>query len=165
MSTSAVAAEQGDLFANLAREIATNVYPLDTILNHFQISPREWQAINDNPTFQRYLSIAVQEWNSVTSTNQRIKLKMMIAIEHALPELVRQLMVNDEPLASRAKLLELMMRGSEIGVVKNSDGTTAGSVQITINLGADKQLSVEASLPKQVNQAPVIEHDIEDLLA
>jgi hypothetical protein len=158
LDTATTADTQERRFVTLSREIAAEAYPLDTILSHYNITPQEWDAIQSNPQFKRYFDIAVQEWNSVSSTGERIKLKMLLAIEHVLPEMVRQLLNENESLAARGKLLELMMKGADLGTVKADQSTGANKIQISINLGSEREVVLHTEIPTQT-----IEHDADEV--
>jgi len=130
----------------LAREIAMDIHPLETILNNHEINPVRWEEIRNNPRFQMLLSQQVQEWNGALNTAERVKIKALSCIEEALPEFFAKMHAQDENLPAKVRALEVF--GQLAGMGKGA-APPSGSEKfsVTINLGADQQLKISAPTP------------------
>lgn len=153
------------LFLCLAREIASDLYPLETILKNYQIDQNQWQTISTNPQFVKLLEASVREWHAVGSSSERVKYKMLMMLEHSLPAMFTQLHSEREPLSAKARVFELLMTGSDIGGAKNQLGGGAEGIKITINLGSDTQVKVDTTIPKQVTTIEGEAEEIDDFFA
>ena len=124
--------------AKLAREIAMNIRPAAVILQDFGLTETAFYEITKNPFFQRARDQFALEWNSMLTTNERVKLISAYALEQALPRLTKRMM-GDEPLAAAADVAKLFSRNAGLGEAR-ADGKSNERFQITINLGADKEV-------------------------
>ena len=138
--------------AKLAREIAMNIRPAAVILQDFGLTETAFYEITKNPFFQRARDQFALEWNSMLTTNERVKLISAYALEQALPRLTKRMM-GDEPLAAAADVAKLFSRNAGLGEAR-ADGKSNERFQITINLGADKEvydkaIAIEGSTERQ----------------
>jgi len=124
--------------AKLAREIAMNIRPVPVVLQDFGLTETAFYEITKNPFFQRARDQFALEWNSMLTTNERVKLISAYALEQALPRLTKRMM-GDEPLAAAADVAKLFSRNAGLGEAK-AEGKSNERFQITINLGADKEV-------------------------
>lgn len=130
----------------LAREIAINHFPIETILEQYQISPETWSKIKENPRFQALLKLEIEEWTGALNTHERTKLKAAAMLEEWLPEGNARLNDRSESLSAKTELLKLLVRIAGMGI---SDASVVGAGErfsVTINLGADNQLKFEKQL-------------------
>lgn len=134
----------------VARAIAADIYPLETILKHHSISPDQWLSISENPAFRKLLESEIQAWHSATNTTERVRLKSAAFIEEALPELYARVHDKGEALNHKVEALKLVR--DLAGFVRGGGeaGVTGERFSVTINLGADHQLTIEKSLTPQV---------------
>lgn len=138
------------LFVQLAREIAMDIHPLETILKNHAVSDDDWQVIRANPQFNEYLRIYIQEWNSATSTEQRVKIKAMSFVEEALPEMFARVHSPDEALPGKVKAFEVVTKIAGLGAQQQGGPATGEKFSITINMGADEKLVINATQPKAI---------------
>lgn len=124
----------------LAREIAANIQPIDKILEALHLSPEDLERIKSQPRFNKLLEQMVLEWESVTNTMERTKVKAGAMIEDWLPEAHMALHDRSQPLSSRVEMAKVVARMAGIG---EKDITASGveRVSVTINLGSDTQLN------------------------
>lgn len=130
----------------LAREIAINHFPIETILKTYQITDETWNSIQANPRFQQLLKGAIEDWNGALNTHERAKLKAASMLEEWLPEGNMRLNDRTETLSSKVELLKLLAKIAGMGV---SDASVAGvgeKFSVTINLGADNNLKFEKEI-------------------
>jgi hypothetical protein len=70
-------------------------------------------------------------------------------VEEALPEMYAKLHAPMDPLSSKVELLKTLSKLA--GVDKQDDGGGGGAkVSITINMGDDRKVDVQAALPSGV---------------
>jgi len=140
----------------LAREIAINHFPVETILKTYQVTPEAWTSIKGNPRFQQLLKAEIEAWNGALNTHERTSLKAAAMIEDYLPEGNSRLHSPQETLNSKVELLKLLARIAGMGVT-GADITTVGErFSVTINLGADNKLKFEKDISPTVIDAEVV---------
>lgn len=127
------------LFVKLAREIAADLRPLPDILEHHGVSIDDWERISANSTFQRYLASSIEEWNGVSNTPERVRVKSMAFVEEWLPELYARGNDPKEPLSAKVELLKTVSKLGGVGGVETSGGSGERMI-VQINLGADHKL-------------------------
>lgn len=133
------------IFVLLAREIAMDIYPLDQILKNHEIPAARWEQIRLNARFQGLLLKQVEEWNSALNTGERVKLKSLACVEEALPEFYARMHDPKENLPAKVKALEVI--GGLAGLGKGGQAVQGGGGErfsVTINMGADQQIKIEA---------------------
>ena len=138
----------------LAREIAMDIKPVEDILKTLEITPENWETIQQNPYFQGVLRAEIEAWNAAQNTAERVKLKTLAMVEEALPEFYARMHDPKEPLPAKTDVLKTISKFAGIGG-SNFDASMGGErLSVTINLGADQTLRIEKQLPQQV-----IEHE------
>jgi hypothetical protein len=137
----------------LAREIALNIRPIQSILETLEIDPDQFQRIKSQPRFQSYLESERQAWNSTLNASERVKLKSLSMLEEWLPEAHRRIIDRTESLNAKAEVVKILSRFAGFGVSGVSADGGGEKIKISINLGADT-LSIEKQVTPQV-----IDHD------
>lgn len=138
------------LYVQLAREIAMDIHPLHEILKNHGVSDSDWQIISETAQFNSYLRTYIQEWNSATSTEHRVKLKALSFVEEALPEMFAQCHKPNEPLPGKVKAFEVVSKIAGLGAAAAAATAAGEKFSITINMGADEKLVINAAQPKAV---------------
>lgn len=138
----------------LAREIAMDIHPIQTILNQYGISTEQWEILKGNQRFQNLLLSETEAWNGALNTQERVKLKAAAMLEEWLPELNNRLHDADEALPAKIEGGKMLTRIAGIGVGAAEGGGGGERFTVTINLGEDSKLTFEKQLPDRV-----IEHD------
>lgn len=138
----------------VAREIAINHFPLETILEKHKITLAEWEKIKANPRFAALLDAEIADWHGATNTVERTKLKAAAIIEEFLPEGNTRIHDNSENLNAKVELLKWLARIAGMGE-KDATITAGGGerLNVTINLGADAKLEFDKQLPPRVINA------------
>lgn len=132
----------------LAKEIAQDIRPLDDVLASYKLSSNQWETIQRLPTFQRYLTAELADWNSASNTQERVKLKAATVIEEALPRIDAEIHGAG---ALNHKIEALKVLKDLAGMGKDASIATSGEkFSITINLGEDRKLEFTKSLPPVV---------------
>lgn len=127
----------------LAREIAINHFPVETILERYQITPENWETVKASPRFQQLLEHEIQEWNGALNTHQRTSLKAAAMIEEYLPEGNSRLHDSRENLPAKVELLKLLAKIARMDSSGDGGGGSGEKFSVTINLGNDQKLTFE----------------------
>lgn len=127
----------------LAREVVMNIHPLHAILNRYMIEQSQYDVhVKDSPFFKRVVDQYRIEWESATSTSQRIKIKAQVALEDSLLTLAARMVNKDEDLGKATETAKLFARVAGVDGADKLQGT-GEKVIIEINLGADTQIKFE----------------------
>lgn len=137
-------------YISLAREIARDMNPIQTILESRQIDANEWERIQANPHFQRVLSAEVEAWQSANNVGERVRLKALHFVEEALPEFFQRAHDPRETLNAKTEVLKTITRLAGIGNSVGETGAMGEKFSVTINLGADQTLKIEKTVTTQV---------------
>ncbi|MCX7379721.1 MAG: hypothetical protein NTY94_23560 [Alphaproteobacteria bacterium] len=140
----------GGDYISLAREIARDMNPIQTILDARQINANEWERIQANPHFQRVLSAEVEAWQSANNVGERVRLKALHFVEEALPEFFQRAHDPRETLNAKTEVLKTITRLAGIGNSMGETGAMGEKFSVTINLGADQTLKIEKTVTHQV---------------
>jgi hypothetical protein len=151
-----LAPSQSDIIlVKLARELAMDIQPLETILKLYSIDDEAWEKLKLNGKFQNLLFSEAEAWNGALNTHERVKLKAASMLEEFLPELNNRLHDQDEALPAKIEGAKMVARIAGMGERSDVGGSGGERFTVTINLGEDsKLLTFEKQLP-----AKVIEHD------
>lgn len=140
------------LMLQLAREIAMDIQPLDTILKTHSVTPDQWARIRTNPRFNQLLTSNMEAWGSSLNTAERVRVKSLAIVEEILPEFYARMSDSRENLNHKVEALKTVARFAGVGE-KASDGAAGERFSVTINLGSDQQLKIEKNVTPQVNSA------------
>lgn len=151
-----LAPSQSDiLIVKLAREIAMDIQPIESILKQYSLSFEQWDKLKANSKFQSLLASEVEAWNGAVNTHERVKLKAASMLEEFLPELNNRLHDREENLPAKIEGVKMIARIAGMGERANEVGGGGERFTVTINLGEDsKLLTFEKQLPVKV-----IEHE------
>lgn len=139
------------LFLSLAREVAMDIHPIETILVNHGLTPEKWEHIQKNARFDQLLKAAVEEWNSALNTADRVKIKALACVEEALPEFFSKMHDPNETLPAKVRSLEVF--ANLAGFTKNAQVVGGGGERfsVTINLGSDQQLKITSPAPEMID--------------
>lgn len=121
--------------AALAREIAMDIFPIETILAVHKLTEAEWAQIQTIPKFQEMLNGLIIEWNSADSTRARVRVKAATGLEMQLEQLIRDAGDPDIPLGQRTEAFKFLARIGEIDTTNILAGGGGGGFNITLNIG------------------------------
>lgn len=137
----------------LAREIAMDIQPIETILKQYSIDPQRWEELQRNGKFIRLLESQVEEWNSALNTHERVRAKSAAMLEEWLPELNNRLHDRDIGLPAKVEAGKMLTKMAGIGEREMNAGAGGERFTITINLGEDHKLSFEKSAPLTIEHS------------
>jgi hypothetical protein len=138
----------------LAREIAVDIQPLETILEVHQIPFETWLEIKQSGRFLQLLNEAAEAWNTALNAQERVKLKAAAMLEEWLPELNNRMHDRNESLPAKIEGAKLVAKIAGVGERAAIEGSVGERFSVTINLGSDTQLKFDKALPVKV-----IEHE------
>jgi hypothetical protein len=148
------------LLVRLAREIAIDHYPLETILERYQVSTEQWETIKVSPRFTALLEVETADWHGALNTNERTKLKAAAMIEDFLPEAHARMHDASETLPSKTELAKLVAKIAGMGERTDINGVgSSEKFSVTINLGADQQLQFAKQVTPKVIEVEAIKGD------
>jgi hypothetical protein len=125
----------------LAREMAVDLRDKVDILRDYNLSEADYENLLKLPTYARLLAALVKEWNSVTSTQDRIKFKSALAFEEGLETLATRMANPNEPLSGAVETGKLLAKIGGIG--EGTEGGEKGEkFSINISLG-DRKITFE----------------------
>lgn len=157
VSTAVLAPSNSDLqLVKLAREIAMDIHPLDTILKQYSISRDTWEILKENGKFKLLLESECEAWNTATNTSERVKLKAAAMLEEWLPELNNRLHDKDEALPAKIEGAKMLTRVAGMGLPGQVEGASPEKFTVTINLGPQVP---PVTIEKDVTPLKVIEHE------
>ena len=156
-STPVLAPSNSDLsLVKLAREIAMDIQPLETILKQHSITDEKWEELQRNGRFQALLGSEVEAWNTALNTHERVKLKAAAMMEEWLPELNNRIHDRDEALPAKIEGGKMLAKIAGMGLPGQAEGVQAERFTVTINLGPQV---APLEFTKEVN-AKVIEGEV-----
>jgi hypothetical protein len=138
------------MLIKLAREIAMDIQPLDTILKDNGVNQDQWDAIQSNTRFRMILESETSAWGSALNTQERLRLKSAAALEEWLPELFTRMNDRDESLNAKVEAGKLISRWAGVGIGGTQGVEGSEKFSVTINLGADNQIKIEKEVPYKV---------------
>lgn len=134
----------------LARELAMDIHPLNDVLKAHQIDLKTWEYIAEMPRFQALLETESAQWNGALNTHERVKIKAAALVEEWLPELNERMHDRSESLNSKIEAGKLAARLAGMGLTGAGVSGGGEGLKVTINLGADAQLTFEKPLPPKI---------------
>jgi len=136
----------------VAREIAMDLQPLDSILKTHCIDADDWERISNSAYFKSVLAEQAMAWNSAVNTHERIRLKAASMVEEWLPELFHRMHQPNESLAAKIEGGKLAARLAGVGLSGADVAGIGEKFSVTINLGADNSLKIEKNItPKMID--------------
>lgn len=137
----------------LAREIAMDINPLETILQQRSISDKTWSKLQKNPHFARLLASEIEQWQGALNTQERVKIKSAAMLEFWLPTLNARMHDTQEGLGNVVEASKMLSRLAGIGVNGEITAAIGERFSITINMGP-KVVEFEKEAHKVVDVTP-----------
>lgn len=130
-------------YAALARDLAVELRSEADILETHNITEEDYAVLKAHPFFIKMLDGVRKEWQAVSNTVERTSIEAAFTFEQLLPKLWSRAQDPETPFSQVLEYAKVLARAGGIGEGKAS-GSAADKFAITINLGADQQLKVEA---------------------
>lgn len=143
--------------SQLAHEMVRNIRNYKLVFADFGISEEDYYEICKNEYYKKVKEHLAREWNSTSSSVERIKLESLAYYEQLMPSLTRRALDAGTPLMAANDTAKLLAKTGGL-----SDGTpaTANAAErflIQINLGGDIEAYSKsiAPDPNDINLAEV----------
>lgn len=127
----------------LARDIAMDLQSLDDILQTHGLTRSQYEFLeNDNKYFKNLVEQQSREWQSIGSTQDRLRAQAAAALEVNLPAIAGRMGKATEDLSDAVEAAKLFAK------IAGVDATPAGArsggegFTITLDLGADTRLTI-----------------------
>lgn len=122
--------------AALAREMVMNIRNYAVVFQDFSITEDDYYEIEKNPFYKRAKEQFALEWNSTTSTEDRLRIGSLAYLEQLYPILTRRAMLATESLPAAVEVGKLLAKTAGVGDTKTEKGM-ADRFVIQINMGSD----------------------------
>lgn len=119
----------------LAREIASDIHPIEDIIKRHGITNEQFEIILRNPKFTRLLEDAVTAWGEAGNTGERIKVKSLSMLEDWLVTAYATLHDPKSSLRDKVELAKFIGRLGGIGEKGILDTSGGERITISINMG------------------------------
>ena len=132
------------LIVALAREVGREMIDLDRILATLKVSAADYEKLKANEVFRKLVDAARTEWHSSDNTGARNQIEAAFTFEQAQPYIYARMISGKEPLNHVVEAAKLL---ADVAGIKKppTAGAPTERFQITINLGADTQLTYDLS--------------------
>jgi hypothetical protein len=125
---------------DLVHAIAHNLYDVSYILKTHGLTQGQYDWLMANEWFKNAVETEQKNWNAATNVNTRLAIQSALALENALPALVRRIKAPTEPLQSVVALAKVFAEiAGAVGTGKAAEQSPQAKFKIVFNLGADQQ--------------------------
>jgi hypothetical protein len=157
--TALLAPSNSDIeLVKLAREIAMDIQPLQTILKQYLINDQTWLELQRSHRFQQLLMSETEAWNAALNTHERVKIKAASMIEEWLPELNGRLHDAEEALTAKIEGAKMLTKIAAMGL-PGEVAATGERFTVTINMGTQEPLSFTKEVNKIIEGEVVKVHE------
>lgn len=146
----------------LARDIAMDLQSLDDILQTHGLTRSQYEFLeNDNKYFKNLVEQQSREWQSIGSTQDRLRAQAAAALEVNLPAIAGRMGKATEDLSDAVEAAKLFAK------IAGVDATPAGArsggegFTITLDLGADTRLTIGSQAPAAQDLHTVVGREIQ----
>lgn len=131
--------------AQLAREIAQDIGLLPAILQKYKLTQPQYEFIEKhNAFFRSVLATEIKNWQSIKSTEARLRLQAQAALEQQMPSVANRMGNAAEKLGDVVEAVKAFARIAGVDAPPAGPATTGERYQIVIDLGADSDVVIAA---------------------
>lgn len=131
--------------AQLARDIAQDIGMLPVILAKHKLTQSQYEFIaQHNSFFKSTVATETKNWQSIKSTEVRLRLQAQAALEQTLPIIAGRMGNTAEELRDVVEGAKLLSRIAGVDTPPAGPATAGERYQIVIDLGADANLVIAA---------------------
>jgi hypothetical protein len=147
------------MYLRIAREVAMDLNDIETILKAHQLTSKDWETLKADPSFTRLLEAEIVAWSAAGNAQERTKLKAGMLVEEWLTEANARIHDKSETLTAKTEVVKMLVGVAGMGAKSVGDNAGAGGERfnITINLGADKQIRISKDVTPKVIDGERIE--------
>lgn len=134
--------------AQLAREIAQDLdLTYDTLKKHGLTQAHYDFLCEHNKFFKNVLETEIKNWQSITTTDQRVRLQALAALETQLPQVASRMGNAAEKLSDVVEAGKLLADIGGVKAIPAGPASVGERYQINIDLGADTRIVISAQVP------------------
>lgn len=131
--------------AQLARDIAQDIAMLPAILQKHKLTKPQYEFLEThNAYFRSVLASETQAWQSIKSTELRLKLQAQAALEATMPVVASRIANAAEDLRDVVEGAKFLSRVAGVDAPASGPITPGERYQIVIDLGADTNVVIAA---------------------
>lgn len=131
--------------AQLAREIAQDIGMLPAILQRHKLTQAQYEFLEKhNRFFKGILEGETRNWQSIKSTEVRLRLQAQAALEQQMPGLATRMGNAAEKLSDAVEAAKFFARVAGVDAPQPGAAVPGERYTITIDLGADTRITVGA---------------------
>lgn len=145
----------------LAREIAQDLYPLPQLLAKHAITQNQYEFLCEhNEYFKNTLASECKDWQSIASTEKRVRMQALAALEDKMPNIASRMGQAAEKLGDVVEAAKFFAKVANVDTSVPGAGGGSGGFTISIDLGADTRITigpegVAAAAPEPANGGSV----------
>lgn len=145
------------LMLKVARGLAQDIYPIETILLQCGITGSRFEAFKAHPRFQGYLISEREAWLSAGNIESRTKLKAGIVMETFMDSAYHEMTDKVTPLSQRVELGKMLAKIAGFGEPKAFVNTGGGGPGFML------QINIGPGLANEPRQTITIEPEVGNL--
>lgn len=131
--------------AQLARDIAQDIGMLPAILQRHKLTQPQYDFIEKhNAFFRGVLATEIKNWQSIKSTEVRLRLQAQAALEQHMPSVASRMGNAAEKLGDVVEAFKAVARVAGVDNPPAGPATAGERYQIVIDLGADTNVVIAA---------------------
>lgn len=138
-----------DISAELITELAMQIVPPKEVFARYGYSDTQAATLLASPHFQTALKAAHEEWQAATNTEERVRLKSLIALEEMLPHQFAMGVDPDVSPAVRNETAKFFRQTAGLDR-READGGSGAGFSITMNFGGQQEKVVIDQAPTHV---------------
>lgn len=129
--------------AALARDIAQDIYPITTLLGKHGLTQNQYDFISENNEFfKQTLASETKEWQSIASTERRIRLQALAALEDKMPSIASRMGAAAEKFGDVVEAAKFFAKVAGVDAAPGGAGGGGSGFTISIDLGADTRITI-----------------------
>lgn len=131
------------ILAALARDLAQDIIPLPVLLNKHGLTQNQYDFLaENNEFFKNTLAQECRDWQSISSTEKRLRLQALAALEDKLPTLANRMGSAAEKLGDVVEAAKFFARVAAVDAPANGGAAGGSGFTISIDLGADTRITI-----------------------
>jgi hypothetical protein len=136
--------------AQLAREIAQDIGMLPAILQKHKLTQPQYDFLEKhNAFFRSILTSEIKNWQSIKSTEVRLRLQAQAALEQQMPSIANRMGNAAEKLGDVVEAFKAFSRVAGVDAPQNGPVAAGERFSINIDLGADTRIVIGTQTPAQ----------------
>lgn len=139
----------------LARDLAMDLLTVDVILKKHGLSNAQYEFLCEyNDYFKSTIAQQAKEWQSIGSTQDRLRAQAAAALEEQFPTLASRMGKQSEKFADAVEAAKLFAKVAGVDGTPSGHGAAGERFTINIDLGADTRLVIGAGADPQAGAGP-----------